>query len=71
MLVNCDLGTIDDVLNALKKLHNIIELHLLFGVYDIVVKIEAESQPKLREMIVGTIRHLNHVRSTQTLIVKT
>ncbi|MEM0090364.1 MAG: Lrp/AsnC ligand binding domain-containing protein, partial [Nitrososphaerota archaeon] len=40
----------------------------VYGVYDIVVRIEAEDHEKLRTMI-SRIRHIQRIRSTTTLIV--
>jgi DNA-binding Lrp family transcriptional regulator len=59
----------DDVLTALKQLSHVIEAYLLYGKYDIVAKIEATSTAALRELVTNTIRRLENVRATQTLIV--
>lgn len=59
----------DDVLTALKQLSHVIEAYLLYGKYDIVAKIEATSTATLRELVTNTIRRLENVRATQTLIV--
>ena len=69
ILINVTLGTMDDVLDALKQLPHVTEAYLLYGNYDIVAQVTAESITKLRELITRTIRRLPHVQSTQTLIV--
>jgi DNA-binding Lrp family transcriptional regulator len=59
----------DDVLKALKQLSHVVEAYLLYGKYDVVAKIEAASTANLREIVANTIRRLENVRATQTLIV--
>jgi DNA-binding Lrp family transcriptional regulator len=41
----------------------------VYGVYDIVAKVEADSMDKLKEIVTWKIRRLDKVRSTLTMIV--
>jgi DNA-binding Lrp family transcriptional regulator len=45
------------------------ESYLVYGVYDIVAKVEADSMDKLKEIVTWKIRRLDKVRSTLTMIV--
>ena len=56
-----------EVYNKLSKVKEIVELHPLFGEYDIIAKIEAEDFEKLGEIIVEKIRSINGVIDTKTL----
>jgi DNA-binding Lrp family transcriptional regulator len=56
-----------DVFNALKKLDAIIEVHPLFGEYDLIAKLEAEDFNKLGELVVDKIRTIPGVINTKTL----
>jgi DNA-binding Lrp family transcriptional regulator len=56
-----------EVYNKLSKVKEIIELHPLFGEYDIIAKIEAEDFEKLGIIIVEKIRSINGVIDTKTL----
>jgi DNA-binding Lrp family transcriptional regulator len=56
-----------EVYNKLSKVKEIIELHPLFGEYDIIAKIEAEDFEKLGKIIVEKIRSINGVIDTKTL----
>jgi DNA-binding Lrp family transcriptional regulator len=69
VLITVQLGTMDDVLKALKQFSHVVEAYLLYGKYDVVAKIEAASTANLREIVANTIRRLENVRATQTLIV--
>ena len=67
VLVNTDLGSEAEVKAELKKVKDIIGVYEVYGVYDLVVEVEAESDPKLKEVIFSNIRPLKNVRSTLTL----
>jgi DNA-binding Lrp family transcriptional regulator len=56
-----------EVYNALSKVAEIVELHPLFGEYDIIAKIEAENFDKLGQIIVKKIRSIEGVIDTKTL----
>lgn len=67
ILVNTDLGSELAVQAELKKVHGIVGVYQVYGVYDILVEIEAESDQHLKDIIFSGIRSLDHVRSTITL----
>jgi len=69
VLINSEIGGEDEVLGELKKVKNVKEAHIVYGVYDIVAKVEAESMDKLKSVITWKIRRLDKVRSTLTMIV--
>ncbi len=68
VLVNCDLGAEEDIIEDLKHIDSVREVHGTFGAYDIIAKIENLERDKLREIIIWNIRKLEHVRSTLTLM---
>ena len=68
VLVNCDLGSEETVIDDLKHIESVREIHGTFGAYDIIAKIENSEKDKLRETITLNIRKLEHVRSTLTLM---
>lgn len=69
VLINCDLGSEDEIIKELKKLPGSIEVSGVYGVYDIVVKITSDTMDKLRETITWHVRRIDKVRSTLTMIV--
>ena len=68
VLVNCDLGSEEGIIEDLKHIDSVKEVHGTFGAYDIIAKIENPERDKLREIIIWNIRKLEHVRSTLTLM---
>ena len=68
VLINCELGKEEIILDSLKHMESVKEVHGTFGAYDIIAKIENSDRDKLRETITWNIRKLQHVRSTLTLM---
>ena len=68
VLINCELGKEENILDSLKHMESVKEVHGTFGVYDIIAKIENSDRDKLRETITWNIRKLQHVRSTLALM---
>ena len=69
VLINAELGAEDSLIKELKNTENVNEVYVVYGVYDIVAKIEADTMEKVKETITWKIRRLEHVRSTLTMIV--
>ena len=69
VLINCDLGSEDDIIREIKKLQETVEVSGVYGVYDIVAKIRSDTMDKLRETITWHVRKIDKVRSTLTMIV--
>ncbi len=56
-----------EVYNKLTTLKEIMEIHPLFGEYDLIAKIDAEDFNVLGEIVVDKIRTVNGVIDTKTL----
>jgi DNA-binding Lrp family transcriptional regulator len=69
VFMNIDAGGEQEVLKQLRSIANVKEAHLVYGVYDLVARIEAESMDKLKEIVTWKVRRLDKVRSTLTTIV--
>jgi DNA-binding Lrp family transcriptional regulator len=69
VLINTEIGSEQDVHKELKKVEGVEEASAVYGVYDIVAKVKADSMDKLKELVTWRIRRLDKVRSTLTMIV--
>jgi DNA-binding Lrp family transcriptional regulator len=69
VLINAEMGAEVDVLNAVSKVPEVKEAHLVYGVYDIITLVEASSMQELKDVISWKIRRIEKVRSTITMIV--
>lgn len=67
VLINSELGNEAKLQSELKKIEGVIGVYLVYGVYDMVVEVEAESEHRLKDIVFSRIRSLEHVRSTLTL----
>jgi DNA-binding Lrp family transcriptional regulator len=56
-----------EVYNELSKVNDIVELHPLFGEYDLIAKIETGDFNNLGQIVVDNIRTVNGVIDTKTL----
>jgi len=68
VLLNCNLGYEETVIEDLKHIDSVSEVSGTYGAYDIIVKVENSEREKLREIIIWKIRKLEHVLSTLTLM---
>ncbi len=68
ILLNCDLGAEEYILEELKQVQNISNAYLTFGAYDIIAEIQVENQEGFTKVI-SAVRKLSRVISTMTLNV--
>ena len=69
VLINSEMGSESEVLGALKKIDGVEEAYMVYGVYDVVAKVKADTMDKLKEVVTWRLRRLDKVRSTLTLMV--
>ncbi len=69
VLINAEIGSEDEVLKTLKGIPNVKESYVVYGVYDIIARVEAETMEKLKDVVTWKVRRLDKVRSTLTMIV--
>jgi len=68
VLLNSELGFERDVLKVLKDIPEVREAFMVYGVYDIIIRVEADTVGDLKDLI-EELRHMEKVRSTLTMIV--
>jgi len=68
VLINCDLGYEEQIIEELKHISDVKEIHGTFGAYDILAKVESDQITTLRETITSKIRKIDRIRSTLTLM---
>lgn len=69
ILLNCDLGAEEYILDELKKIPEVKKAYLTFGAYDIIAEVHAETQEDFEKTVATKIRRLARVVSTMTLNV--
>lgn len=69
ILLNVEPGAEGKVLDRLKTLDIVSEAYVSYGVYDLVIRLSAETMDKLKDAVSHKIRTTDQVRSTVTLIL--
>jgi len=69
ILLNTEIGFENHVLLALKKIEGVQHANSLWGVYDIIAHIEAESIEKLKNIITKHIGKIDKINSKLTMII--
>ncbi|ADG91494.1 Lrp/AsnC ligand binding domain-containing protein [Thermosphaera aggregans] len=69
VLIQTEIGAESKVLDELYKIPEVKEAYVVYGTYDVVVKIEAEALEKIREIVTNHVRRLPDIRTTVTMIV--
>ncbi|MGD2200720.1 MAG: Lrp/AsnC ligand binding domain-containing protein [Candidatus Bathyarchaeota archaeon] len=68
VLINTELGQEASVVESLSHVPGVIDVHALYGIYDVIAQVEAESMDKVKEIVFNSIRRLETVKTTITLI---
>ncbi|HYZ65411.1 MAG TPA: Lrp/AsnC ligand binding domain-containing protein [Nitrososphaeraceae archaeon] len=69
VLVNAELGFETKLADEMKGISGVRNAYTIYGVYDILVKVEAPTMDKLKEFISTKIRRLRGVKSTLTMLI--
>ena len=67
VLLTVEIESGKEVLNALDEIPDVKEVHQLYGVYDFIIYIEAETLQELKDLI-NRVRGIGKIRSTLSLI---
>ncbi len=72
--MNSDLGSDQEIVTKIKEILGVerglkYDVQGVYGIYDIVVKIESDNADHLRSVITNKIRKIDKVQSTLTMMV--
>jgi DNA-binding Lrp family transcriptional regulator len=69
VLINTEPKHMEYVVSTLEKLDAVVEIFPVYGVYDVVAKVEADTMEKLKDIVTWKVRSLDEVRSTITMLI--
>jgi DNA-binding Lrp family transcriptional regulator len=69
VLITAESGQEKDLLDRILLADRVKEAHITYGIYDIIVLVEAETQGELERTIKFGIRTLKGVKTTLTAVV--
>lgn len=67
ILISCVEGTIDMVLDKIRKIDSVVNIQKTDGAYDLIVTLEADSNEELKKTLMHKIRSISDVKYTLTL----
>jgi DNA-binding Lrp family transcriptional regulator len=67
ILINAELGK--DITDDLQKIPEVKQIYSVYGVYDYIIRVEADSMEKLKDVISSKVRQVKNIRSTLTMVV--
>lgn len=70
ILITSKVGKDDSIISILRNIDTVHDAHGTFGTYDIIAKLESNSDEKIHDEISNKIRKIQEIRSTLTLLVK-
>ena len=69
VLFNVESGAEEQVLKKVKLIDDIQEAYVTYGVFDLVLKVNADSSEGLKQLVTQRLRTIDNVRSTMTLML--
>ena len=69
ILVNVESGSEDEVLKQIKTMGFVEEAYVSYGVYDLIIKVKANTMAELKDDVTQKIRTMKKVHSSLTLIM--
>jgi len=69
VLMSTRTGSETEVLKKVRGINGVEEAFVVYGVYDIVAKLKANTMGELKEIVLQCIRKRSSITSTLTLIV--
>jgi DNA-binding Lrp family transcriptional regulator len=69
VFINTVPASMQDVLNKVKAIEGVEEAAMLYGVFDIAVKVTTDTMEQLKQIVSSKIRMLPNVLTTNTLLV--
>ncbi len=68
LLVEVDVGHLDEVHRRIKAVPNVTEVQAVTGPFDLIVKVEAPQINQALDVVVHRIRKIPGIKSTETLV---
>jgi DNA-binding Lrp family transcriptional regulator len=69
LFINAELLFIEDVINKLKEVPEIVDIYKVQGIYDIITRVNSDTEEKLKELVSERIRRIDGITGTVTVII--
>jgi len=68
VLISAESGAESDIVKTLKTMPYVKEVTVVFGLYDVVARIEADTIDRVRDVIMHKISEIQNVRSAEIML---
>lgn len=69
VLISIDIGSETSVMGNLKNVEGVVEVFMLYRTHAMIAKVKAETLDMLREIVTRSLRSIEKIKSTPTLMV--
>ena len=69
LFINAELLFIEDVINKLKEITEIVDVFKVQGIYDIIARVNSDTEEKLKELLSERIRRIDRITGIVTVII--
>ena len=69
LFINAELLFMEDVINKLKEVPEIVDVYKVQGIYDIIARVNSDTEEKLKELVSERIRRIDSFTGTVTVII--
>jgi DNA-binding Lrp family transcriptional regulator len=69
LFINAELLFIEDVINKLKEIPEIVDVFKVQGIYDIIARVNSDTEEKLKELLSERIRRIDRITGIVTVII--
>ena len=67
VLIDCDFPFSANIIEELKNIPEIVEFYRVQSIYDIIAKVDADSEEKLHEIIIRKVRRIKEIKNALLL----
>jgi DNA-binding Lrp family transcriptional regulator len=69
VLIDCDFPISENVMEELKQIPEIEEFYRVQSIYDMMAKVNADSEDHLHEIVIRKVREIEGITNTLTLVI--
>jgi DNA-binding Lrp family transcriptional regulator len=69
LFINAEFLFVEDVVNKLKEIPEIVDVYKVQGIYDIIARVNSDTEEKLKELISEHTRRIDRITGTVTVII--
>jgi DNA-binding Lrp family transcriptional regulator len=69
LFLNAELLFVEDVINKLKEIPEIADVYTVQGIYDIIARVNSDTEEKLKELLSERIRRIDRITGIVTVII--